>query len=791
MKRSLVGLKMSFHHPLICLVMLLVTCDSLPSEIVREEIRMPGFRPPAEDYYVCTAVPVNEEKYIVQYEALAEASTAHHILLFGCTEPYRDTVTWECGMTCKGDDSIMFAWAKNAPPTKLPDNVGYHIGGESKIRYIVMQVHYLRVFNSSETPDRSGIAIYTTKSVPQYTQGILLLASGFGTIPPHKEAATLEVSCRFDGKKTIHPFAFRTHGHFLSRVISAYKKPTIHDEWEELGKGNPQWPQSFYPMKQEHTINPKDILAARCVYNSTNQDTVTRIGSTHKDEMCNFYMMYYVEGEAGYHTCFSNWLPKQANTLPSDSMVTLPPNPPLDQKPVGHEHHLDEHEDTTTALSFGIKIDGNELPLMAEAQDWFSPSDIHIGQLAGLDTDSRDNLVLFHRGSFTWDATSFDANQNYRHAEKGAIPEKTLIQFDSSGALINSWGDNFFYLPHGVTIDDENNMWLTDVAMHQVFKFTTNGTWQAALTLGEKFKSGSDEKHFCKPTDVAVMADGSFFISDGYCNSRIMYFDVRGHVIRVWGTFGKETPNRFNVVHSLALSETKNLLCVADRENGRIQCFNTEGKFLYEHPCDVKPFALAFLSNTDKLVVAQANQIQNTGALSLLHMLPDRANSLGDYNPMILSFKTLHDVATSHDGQSVYVAQLEPPHVYKFMMSVKESADSRIDAKALSSGPFSSHKVMPGEMSTKNGESQKVPIIVGAILLAALVIILLGMLAHKISKTRQRKDIHGAFDMGNIFSSSSRPDKTGFSPLATNEDNYSDSEDDAINERKSFVKTVN
>ena len=60
----------------------------------------------------------------------------------------------------------------------------------------------------------------------------------------------------------------------------------------------------------------------------------------------------------------------------------------------------------------------------------------------------------------------------------------------------------------------------------------------AALTLGNAFKPGSDERSFCKPADVAVMKDGSFYIADGYCNSRIMHFDKDGHVLRTWGTFG-------------------------------------------------------------------------------------------------------------------------------------------------------------------------------------------------------------------------------------------------------------
>lgn len=61
------------------------------------------------------------------------------------------------------------------------------------------------------------------------------------------------------------------------RVISAYRRPDDRSEWEELGKGNPQWPQAFYPMDHTRTISPRDIIAGRCIYNSTTRDTSTHM----------------------------------------------------------------------------------------------------------------------------------------------------------------------------------------------------------------------------------------------------------------------------------------------------------------------------------------------------------------------------------------------------------------------------------------------------------------------------------------------------------------------------------
>lgn len=89
------------------------------------------------------------------------------------------------------------------------------------------------------------------------------------------------------------------------------------------------------------------------------------------------------------------------------------------------------------------------------------------------------------------------------------------------------------------------------------------------MTLGERFVPGNDEKHFCKPTDVAVSNDGEkIFVADGYCNSRVVVLDSKGNFVRQYST--GENEDQLVVPHSLTLIEHLNLLCVADRENQRL-----------------------------------------------------------------------------------------------------------------------------------------------------------------------------------------------------------------------------
>lgn len=89
-------------------------------------------------------------------------------------------------------------------------------------------------------------------------------------------------------------------------------------------------------------------------------------------------------------------------------------------------------------------------------------------------------------------------------------------------------------MPHGLEIDANDSIWITDVALHQVMRFRS-GSSRADLIVGERFVPGSDSEHFCKPTDVAVLSNGEFFVTDGYCNVRVVRFSREGKFLLQWG----------------------------------------------------------------------------------------------------------------------------------------------------------------------------------------------------------------------------------------------------------------
>ena len=165
-----------------------------------------------------------------------------------------------------------------------------------------------------------------------------------------------------------------------------------------------------------------------------------------------------------------------------------------------------------------------------------------LGQISAVSIDPKGNIALFHRGDHVWNRDTFAFNNEFTLRDKGPIQQSTIILFSKSGNVLQEWGSNMFYLPHGLTIDLLGNYWITDVAMHQVFKFDANDIdnlsddkIKPSLVLGEEFKPGNDHIRFCKPTAVAVESNGDFFVSDGYCNSRVIKFNKNGERILEWG----------------------------------------------------------------------------------------------------------------------------------------------------------------------------------------------------------------------------------------------------------------
>lgn len=186
------------------------------------------------------------------------------------------------------------------------------------------------------------------------------------------------------------------------------------------------------------------------------------------------------------------------------------------------------------------------------------------GEVAGVATDSRDNVFVFNRG------------------------EHPVIVLDHDGHFLRSWGEGRIARAHGITIGPDDAVYLSDDVDHTVRKFTPEG--ELLLTLGTSGKpsdtgiDGIDYRTikragppFHRPTNLALAADGSMYVTDGYGNARVHKFAPDGRLLISWGEPGNG-PGQFNLPHGIALDRAGRVF-VADRENSRIQIFSSEGRF--------------------------------------------------------------------------------------------------------------------------------------------------------------------------------------------------------------------
>ena len=161
-----------------------------------------------------------------------------------------------------------------------------------------------------------------------------------------------------------------------------------------------------------------------------------------------------------------------------------------------------------------------------------------------------------------------------------------VLEFDSSGKLLKSFGAGMFVFPHGIHVDNDGNVWVTDGLGsdgkgQQVFKFSPDG--KVLMTLGKAGVAGDGPDTFNKPSAVAIAPNGDIFIADGHggdSNARILKFDKDGKFIKTWGKKGTG-PGEFDIPHCLAF-DSKGRLFVCDRNNNRIQIFDQDGNYIAE-----------------------------------------------------------------------------------------------------------------------------------------------------------------------------------------------------------------
>jgi sugar lactone lactonase YvrE len=204
-----------------------------------------------------------------------------------------------------------------------------------------------------------------------------------------------------------------------------------------------------------------------------------------------------------------------------------------------------------------------------------------------------------------------------------------ILKFDEAGKFLKSFGSGMMIFPHGIHVDKDGNIWMTDGQDnaprrargappdsplppppanrigHQVFKYSPDG--KLLMTLG-KAGGAREPDYFYQPNDVLVAPNGDIFVAEGHssaegANARVLKFDKNGKFLKAWGKFGKGQ-GEFDQPHALAM-DSKGRLFVGDRSNNRIQIFDQNGRYLLEWSQFSRPSGIA-IDRNDNIYVADS-----------------------------------------------------------------------------------------------------------------------------------------------------------------------------------------
>jgi DNA-binding beta-propeller fold protein YncE len=276
-------------------------------------------------------------------------------------------------------------------------------------------------------------------------------------------------------------------------------------------------------------------------------------------------------------------------------------------------------------------------------KDWAQlPEGWNFGETSGVAVDKNDNVWVFNRGPHP------------------------VMQFNKDGKFLRSWSEVPVTSSHGIKVAPDGNIWLVDVKGHQVMEFTPEGRVRMVIgNVGKRPAANNDTKDaFNEPTAVSFLANGDFYLSDGYQNARVVKYSRDGIYQFQWGKKGKGD-GEFDLVHDVT-TDKRGLVYVADRTNERVQIFDENGKFLRKWTGIGAAWGLAYSASDDTMFMCDGVNDR----IVKLNMDGEILGVLSGHGKVPGRLDFPHHMAIDSTG-ALYVAEIKNWRVQKFVRNGK------------------------------------------------------------------------------------------------------------------------
>lgn len=281
-------------------------------------------------------------------------------------------------------------------------------------------------------------------------------------------------------------------------------------------------------------------------------------------------------------------------------------------------------------LLVNISISGELTNFKSSLVKFNLPQGWTLGEVAGITKTSNGHFIVFHRG------------------------EHQLLEFDQEHNFVRELGQGLFKNPHGLRLDRQENIWVTDSDRHLVLRFSPEG--EITMVLGKNNLAGTgwfDRDYnlvlFNNPLDVAFDNSDNIYVVDKG-NARIVKMDKNGAFIKAWGKKGNGK-GEFNFAHSIVIDK-QNRVIIADRENKRIQLFDLEGKVVGQWDNLGYPYVIQLNDNHLWVTDARAEKVRK---LNLQGEILDTFQGEAGRNPG--QFSSVHGIHVDVDG-TILVSQI-------------------------------------------------------------------------------------------------------------------------------------